>query len=346
MLPYFFVSFHKNKKTQTVFTDFSFLNAQCRNNTFIICDEYFLKEFSPNTENVFLMKASEVNKSFQKLEEILLWLSEKKANRNSTILAIGGGMVLDIASLCASLYMRGVFLELVPTTLMAMADAALGGKTAVNSESVRNIFGTFYPANTITIDTHFLQTLSFEEYKSGLAEIIKCGLLKDTALLNYLERNSPSIFKRDAASLNHVIKKALNIKKFFIEKDPEDLSLRQKLNLGHTFAHALEKTLGYDKIPHGIAVAFGLRLALDYALKLKTISFNFYEKTQKLLSQYTFPESLAYNPLEVIQNMKSDKKNSKEHIKLILFSQSKKNFLYDANIDLLFTVLTERTIKK
>ncbi len=188
--------------------------------------------------------------------------------RDSTFIALGGGVVGDITGFAAACYQRGVNYIQVPTTLLAQVDSSVGGKTAVNHSLGKNMIGSFHQPRCVIIDTQTLETLPTREYIAGIAEIIKYGLLQDGGLFTWLEANMAALLKRDPQALSHAIENSCRIKAEVVAADEKETGRRALLNLGHTFAHAIETGLGYGRWLHGEAVAAGCCMAADLSMRL------------------------------------------------------------------------------
>ncbi|MCD4819434.1 MAG: 3-dehydroquinate synthase [Candidatus Cloacimonetes bacterium] len=273
-----------------------------------------------NSNDIYFFDASEGNKSFFEVQKIIEWLKNKNFNRSGTMWGIGGGITLDITGFVASIFMRGCKLNFIPTTLLAMVDAALGGKTAVNLSNIKNMIGTFYPAEKIYIEPNFLTTLSSTELKEGWSEIIKISLIQESNLYE-------EILQSNLKVSDDIIQKAISLKMEICERDPEDRAERNLLNLGHTFAHIIESISQFE-ISHGNAVAIGIESAALLSLRSRWISKEVFEKImfpwrkfklirKKKLINYmkNFDENLIYK----------DKKMSQQ-INLILFNGFQSTF--------------------
>jgi len=302
----------KDKFTDVQFlTDLKILHKDHDHILFIIDQDVhklFPELVGSVTENYpcYLIRSEEKVKDLSTVTEIYKFLQKHKANRSSVICGIGGGIVTDIAGFAASTYMRGCRLKLVPTTLLAMVDAAIGGKTAVNFSNFKNNIGTFFPAEEVIIIPDLLQSLPDVEYRNGLAECIKISLVKPGDLYDLLLDSEQKVTRQ-------IIEKAMDLKFSLCTLDPEDKNERRVLNLGHTFGHVLETLTGFT-IPHGLAIALGIRAAAHLSLEEGLISQVEYEKTILLLNKFDFPSSfkltvdLDKNKVEEI--LRRDKKSS------------------------------------
>lgn len=252
---------------------------------FLVADERLFNLFPKKLAGIktkphFLMKATELKKNLKTLESILASMHEAKLSRSGLVVGIGGGIITDITALAASLYMRGCRLFLIPTTILAMVDAAVGGKTAVNFRNYKNNIGNFYPAEKIIIDEEFLQKLPRNEFQNGFIEIKKVAILKDNGLYEMIANPEHN--------LKEMIKRAIEIKLKFCEDDLFDRNRRRFLNLGHTFAHVIE-TSSHFEIPHGLAVAKGIVLAAKYSESLGLLQKNKRKIIEKLFSEDSLP---------------------------------------------------------
>jgi 3-dehydroquinate synthase len=209
----------------------------------------------------FLFDDSESAKNLATVELLCRALSRAGADRRAVIVAVGGGVVGDVAGFTAASYLRGVRLVQVPTTLVAQVDSSVGGKTGVNLPEGKNLVGAFYPPRAAIADFETLATLPHREYRSGLYEIIKYGAIADAELFRFLERHMLALLRRDPAALGWVIPRCIRIKARIVAQDERESGLREILNFGHTFGHALEAVTGYRRFLHGEAIGWGLYAA-------------------------------------------------------------------------------------
>ncbi len=246
----------------------------------IIIDQHLIKMYPLITEKmlnlpIFTYEATESNKSLAMVEQILLFLNNNHLTKSAHILIIGGGILNDTGGLVASLYMRGIKWSFVPTTLLSMVDACIGGKCAVNVNThthviIKNLIGTIYPPHHVSIDPNFAQTLSHIQIYSGLAEVAKSAFLmqqyNNTILNTYFSLYNRMISNPSQQNkcLTDLIALSLGVKKFIVERDEFDINERRYLNFGHTFGHAIESATHYA-IEHGLAVAIGMLCAIDFA---------------------------------------------------------------------------------
>jgi len=203
----------------------------------------------------------EVYKTVRTFENVIDELVAARAGRDTTVIALGGGVVGDIAGFAAACYMRGVAFVQVPTTLLAQVDSSVGGKTGVNHAQGKNLVGAFYQPRVVLIDTDTLATLADREFRAGLAEVIKYGAIVDRDFFAWLESNMAALLARQPAALGHAICRSCEIKAEIVAADEREAGRRALLNFGHTFGHAIENTMGYGEWLHGEAVAAGMVMA-------------------------------------------------------------------------------------
>jgi 3-dehydroquinate synthase len=213
------------------------------------------------SDDILSVPPGETSKSVDRLGDCWDWLAGRGCRRNDIVVALGGGVVGDLAGLVAGTYQRGVGLWQIPTTLVAQVDSSVGGKTAVNLESGKNLVGTFYQPDLVLVDPATLTTLPAGEYVGGLGEVVKYGLL-DPGLFTTLERDYQQVRDRHGGTMAELVKRCIAYKAQVVEEDEFDQGRRAVLNLGHTVGHALEVTLGFGALTHGHAVALGLLSAL------------------------------------------------------------------------------------
>ncbi|WP_419190859.1 3-dehydroquinate synthase [Saltatorellus ferox] len=226
------------------------------------------------------------------LEEVLDFCAASSLSRSSILVAYGGGTVGDLTGMAASLFKRGLRVIQVPTTLLAQVDASVGGKTAINLAAGKNLAGTFHQPHAVFCDTGLLGTLSEAEYQSGLGEVIKTALIEGEPALAQLESISRDLGARAVTALSDTVARCVTTKARVVVSDPEERGARRSLNLGHTFAHAIEHAAGYGRVPHGIAVAVGLQLAASASERVYASSTDLGERIGRLLSAFGLPADL------------------------------------------------------
>ncbi len=278
--------------------------------------------FSFFDEGALPFMASEKNKNLESVEAWAEKLLHHGLDRHSVLVAAGGGTTLDTLGLLASIYMRGIPWIAVPTTLLSMADGALGGKTAINVYSHKNLLGSFHPPESIVVDLEFLNSLSETEFANGMAEIIKHGLIRDEKFLDFLEENTAVILLRDPTVLQKMIEWSLEIKREIVDQDLKEKDLRKLLNYGHTFGHALEEVMDY-KIPHGHAVSIGMVLMNDYTAEHFGTSQATLDRTKKLLKKFKLPTELprSHDIKKLREAAAGDKKRRGDAIDLVVLKE-------------------------
>jgi 3-dehydroquinate synthase len=212
----------------------------------------------PGAKRPILFDDREASKRLWTVEAIARALVQAKADRHAILVAVGGGVVGDVAGFVAASYLRGVRVVHIPTTLVAQVDSSIGGKTGVNLPEGKNLVGAFYPPKLIVADPNVLLTLPHREYRSGLYEVVKYGVIADRELFEFLERRMPAILRRDPAALSWIIPRCAAIKAHVVNKDEREGGLRQILNFGHTIGHALEAVTRYSRFLHGEAIGWGM----------------------------------------------------------------------------------------
>ncbi|MFW6288780.1 MAG: 3-dehydroquinate synthase, partial [Spirochaetota bacterium] len=276
--------------------------------TFCVADRSTAR-YLPERGIHLVLPAGEASKSWPELERILATMLESDLTRTSAVVGVGGGVVTDISAFAASVYMRGCRLILVPTTLLAMVDAAVGGKTGINFGGYKNMIGSFYPADEVRISTETLATLSEREYRSGLAEVIKTALLGDERLLALLEDEQPRVLGRESDLLAEIVWACASVKGEIVESDLTESGIRAYLNLGHTFGHALETVQGLGSWSHGEAVAWGIARAMELGVLAGITDRGYASRVRALLERYGYRINPLPEAAEAIRTaMQKDKK--------------------------------------
>src|SRR6266851_805841 len=274
---------------------------------------------------------AETAKNLQGVESIARSLLKAGADRHAVVIAVGGGVVGDVAGFAAASYLRGVALVQVPTTLVAQTDSAIGGKTGVNLPEGKNLVGAFYPARLVMVDTDALATLPEREFRGGLAEVIKYGVIADAKLFAFLEKNFEKLLRRDARALEYVITRSVEIKAEVVSKDERESALREILNFGHTFGHALESATAYKKYQHGEAVAWGMMAAALYGHEIRVTPAADASRIISLIRRMgklpAWPNVPAKRLMEL---MGSDKKTRNGKLRFVLTPRIGKAATYEA----------------
>ncbi|MEJ1966162.1 MAG: 3-dehydroquinate synthase [Gammaproteobacteria bacterium] len=261
----------------------------------------------------------ESHKNLATVARILDVLVANRFARDCTVLALGGGVVGDMAGFAAACYQRGVAYVQVPTTLLAQVDSSVGGKTGVNHPGGKNLIGAFHQPVAVIADADTLKTLPARELRAGLAEVIKYGLICDETLFAWLEQNIEKLLAHDAAALTHVIRRSCEIKAEIVGRDEREQGDRALLNLGHTFGHALESVTGYTRWLHGEAVGAGLLMAATMSSESGMLPAESVERLRRLLKRTGLPtEARDLSAENVMDHMRIDKKVKGGRIRLIL----------------------------
>ncbi len=289
---------------------------------FIIADEKVPKEALEklkahyDIKHMIRIPSGDGSKSLSHYEAIIDVMVEKRLTKATTIFAVGGGMIGDLAGFIASTYFRGLELINIPTTLLAMVDASIGGKNALNVQPYKNIVGTFYQPKAILIDPTLLETLSPRHFNNGFAEIIKIALVKDATFFDDL--------RHDRLSLDATIKRAIELKIALVEKDPFDHNQRHLLNYGHTIAHALESHYGTTYL-HGECVASGI--------KQMTKPYPFHDDVVALLKRYDLDFTIPYRKEALFNHILHDKKRSKSMLSLAIVEKIGEGYIKEIPVD-------------
>ena len=261
----------------------------------------------------------EQHKNWQVLNIVFDHLIEQRIDRRTPVIALGGGVIGDMAGFAAATWQRGVPFVQVPTTLLAQVDSSVGGKTAINHPQGKNMIGAFHQPELVLADTALLDTLPDRELSAGLAEVIKYGLIRDTAFLDWLEPNLPKLLARDPAALAHAVRRSCEHKAEVVAADEREAGLRETLNLGHTFGHAIETGVGYGKWLHGEAVAAGTVLAAEMSARLGWLSESDVGRVRRLFALAQLPvDAPAMPAARWIDLMGHDKKVRGGRIRLVL----------------------------
>ena len=270
----------------------------------------------------FIFSPGEQSKTYRVISEIYKILSLNYMSRTDIVIALGGGIVTDIAGFVAATYNRGMNLINIPTSLLAQIDAAIGGKNGINSEFGKNLIGTFYQPNLILIDPRTLESLPETELSCGIAEAIKYGCIKDKELFKILEDRN---FK-DAK--NEIIYRSIMVKKELVEEDKFDLGIRMLLNFGHTIGHALERLENYKNLSHGTAVAIGMNMITKISEKLELTEKGTADRLGYICKKYCLPTESNFSCKEIFEVILHDKKVLNDYLNLILLKRIGNGFIY------------------
>jgi 3-dehydroquinate synthase len=281
--------------------------------------------------NVHLFDDAETKKNLRTVEMLCRKLTRAGADRKSLVIAVGGGVVGDVAGFVAASYLRGVALVHVPTTLVAQVDSSIGGKTGVNLPEGKNLVGSFYPPRLVIIDTDLLKTLPERQFRSGVAEVIKYGVIADPELFAYLEENMEKLLRKDRDALDYLIPRCVEIKADVVSRDERESGLREILNFGHTFGHALESVTKYRRYLHGEAVAWGMIAA---ALLGRELGITRNDDVSRVVSLIRIigkmPDWPRVAPKILIAAMLSDKKTRAGKLRFVVSPRIGKAYSSDA----------------
>ena len=273
-----------------------------------IPQEYINKVLTKcNNGHVYTIKQGEQSKNFTNFENILNYLIDNKFLRTDCIVAIGGGVVGDLAGFCASVYMRGITFYNIPTTLLSQVDSSVGGKTAIDKNGIKNIVGAFYPPHKVIIDPNVLKTLDKRQLLSGLVESIKMGATSDKELFDLI-KNSNDLQK----DIDEIIIKSIKVKKDVVEIDPNEKGIRKILNFGHTIGHAIESSGKFDDYLHGECVGIGMLYFSSSTVKEEILS---------VLNKYNLPVSVNIDKDELYNYMLLDKKRTNDYLQVIYVNE-------------------------
>jgi 3-dehydroquinate synthase len=283
------------------------------------------------SNSVHLMNDAESAKNLHTVELLSRSLAKSGADRKSVIVAVGGGVVGDVAGFVAASLLRGVTLVHVPTTVVAQVDSSIGGKTGVNLPEGKNLVGAFYPPRLVLTDPELLRTLPDREFRSGLAEVIKHAIVADAPMFTMIEKNMESILRRDRAALGHLIPRNIQIKARVVSRDERESGLREILNFGHTFAHALESVTHYRRYQHGEAVAWGMIAASFLGHELGLTRANDVSRIVALIRLLgPLPAWPRVSAATLLKAMRSDKKARGGVVRFVLSPRIGQARSYDA----------------
>ena len=282
-------------------------------------------------KELYIFPDGEKEKNYSNYLKIINRAIELGLSRKDVIIAVGGGVVGDIAGFAASTYMRGIDFIQIPTTLLSAVDSSVGGKTAIDYKNVKNIIGSFYQPKKVIININFLKTLDDKQFKSGLGEVVKyafiennCGYNIPLYFFEFLTLGCEKVKEREPITIFRLIEYCLRMKISVVEKDEKESKLRRILNFGHTLGHALESITKYKRYTHGEAVAYGMCFIIEWAYKKEYISYSYCRHSIELLEKYGFkPLKEKYDITELVEIMKKDKKASEKGIAFIIPTDKK-----------------------
>lgn len=276
---------------------------------------------APKPAANLVLKDGEQYKSMASLESIFETLLKDKYDRQTTLIALGGGVIGDLTGFAAACYQRGIAFIQIPTSLLAQVDSSVGGKTAVNHRFGKNMIGAFHQPKCVLIDVDLLQTLPAREFKAGLAEVIKYGLINDLTFFTWLEQNIEHLLNRNSEHLIYAIEHSCTNKAKIVAEDETEQGRRALLNLGHTFGHAIETLTAYQKWNHGEAVGIGMCMAAHLSSQLGLLQGHELKRCTALIKQAGLPtQAEGLDSQQLLALMHSDKKNLTDRITLILLN--------------------------
>jgi 3-dehydroquinate synthase len=273
--------------------------------------------------DLLIVDAGEQSKSIDVAIELWERMLEEGTDRKSTVVAVGGGVVGDLAGFVAATFARGLDFVQVPTSLLAQVDSSVGGKVGINLPGAKNMVGSFWQPRGVVIDVNVLQSLPGREFNAGMAEVVKYGVIQDAEFFAYLERHVDAINSRDPAALTHIVQRCCRLKADIVEQDErEETGLRAILNYGHTFCHALEAATGYEQLLHGEGVAIGMLCASRLAERMGRVDAAFTKRQLDLLESFGLPTGVPeLSHEELIELMYHDKKVERGKLRFVLPSR-------------------------
>jgi 3-dehydroquinate synthase len=276
-------------------------------------------------DKIFILKDGESQKNYQNYIKILNFALSKKLKREDAIIAIGGGVVGDLAGFVSSTYMRGINFIQVPTTLLATTDSSVGGKVAINSKYGKNLIGAFYQPKAVFVNVNFLKTLDEKQFKSGLGEVLKYSFIEKSCrqdfqpqLINFLREYHDKILSKDILTLKELIKLCIELKIAVVQQDEKEGGIRKILNYGHTYGHVVENLTGYKKYTHGECVVEGIRFAKKLALAKNIINKEYDFLCEDLINKFGYKKLKHFNKSDILNVITNDKKATGQYVKFIL----------------------------
>ncbi len=263
--------------------------------------------------------SGEASKTLANAERVFTALADLGAQRNACLIALGGGVVGDLGGFAAALWMRGIDFVQIPTTLLAMVDSSVGGKTAVNLPHGKNLVGAFWQPRRVLADIDTLASLAEREYRAGLAEVVKYGAIRDESFLGWLKDNAAALIARSPDAIAYAVLRSCEHKAQIVENDERETGERALLNFGHTFGHALETLGRYEKWLHGEAVAIGMVMAARLSAHLGMAPLSDAHRLTDLLRRFELPVTADESPETMVELMRLDKKTLSDQLRLILW---------------------------
>ena len=310
--------------------------------------EKIRSKLSDYQTTAFVIEDGEQFKTVETYSQILDHLLSQKVDRKSSVIALGGGVVGDVAGFAAASCLRGINFIQVPTTLLAQVDSSVGGKTGVNHNVGKNLIGAFYQPSAVIADLDTLDTLPMREFSAGMAEVIKYGLIQDSHFFDWIESNRELIRQMNKDCLAHIVARSCEIKADVVSRDEKELGIRAILNLGHTFGHAIEAAQGYGQWLHGEAISAGMVLATRMSAAMGDVSDTTVSRVVQLFTDFDLPvdppDSMSRDQMKSL--MVYDKKTVNSLIRLILLKQLGKAYVSDQYPDQLLDQVLLQALKK
>jgi len=292
----------------------------------------------PQDAPVAVIGTGEANKTLHTLDQLYQTFLNAELDRSACVVAIGGGIVSDLAGFAASTYLRGLQFGFVPTTLLAQVDASVGGKNGLNFQGYKNLIGTFTQPEFVLIDVSLLSTLPRRALGCGFAEAIKHGAIADRVLFAFMETDAERICNLETDAVERIVRDSIVIKSTIVNADEREQGERRKLNFGHTFGHAIEKTLG---VPHGESVAIGMTVAARLSQQRGYLAETDVARLIRLLQAYNLPTAIAADKEAVRNALRKDKKRYGDHIKFVLLERIGKAMIQDVSLQELEQVVEQ-----
>lgn len=304
-----------------------------KNNTILITDENVFAAHQNKFRGwkIIIIKAGEEFKNQVTVDSVIQQLIEMEADRKTTLVGIGGGVVTDITGYVASIYMRGIPFGFIPSSLLAMVDASIGGKNGIDVGFYKNMIGIIRQPSFLLFDSSLLQTLPENEWRNGFAEIIKHASIKDAAMFKQLEDQKLSLYQKKKNELNGLIQRNVLLKTRVVQQDEFEKGDRKLLNFGHTLGHALENQY---ELSHGEAISIGMGFASTLSQKIN--GFKKVDRVAELLNKYGLPTSMQFDKEKVVNILKMDKKRTKDSINFILLEKIGKAYIQSISIEQLY----------
>ena len=321
------------------FTDSSFSdlrNIVDRKNAIIITDENVFSAHQKQFRNwnTIVLKAGEAFKVQATVDSVIEQMIEMQADRQTTLVGAGGGVITDLTGYIASIFMRGISFGFIPTSLLAMVDASIGGKNGIDVGDYKNMVGVIRQPSFILQDTRMMATLPDKEWRNGFAEIIKHASIRDAVMFRDLEENGMDIYKKRRSLLGSLVSRNMMLKTRIVQRDEFEKDERRKLNFGHTLGHALETQY---ELSHGEAISIGMTFAGSLSQQL--IGFRHQDKLTSLLEKYQLPTHAAFDRDKVIQVLKMDKKKAGGLIHFILLEKIGRASILPLNVEQIYQAL-------